>query len=488
MLAIIFGLLSVFYTSHGQAKSPGNALAIDSVKRLHKQNINSDSTGKFVEINRIFITGNRITRDQIISRELSLKPGDVVFSGDLPGIFDLDRKKLINTRLFNTVEITILQLAPDKFDLLVHVSERWYTFPVPVFELSDRNFNEWWQNYGHSFKRINYGLRLYQYNMRGRNETLRLHAQSGFLQKYDLVYNFPYIDKKQKQGLNINIGFFETKNPTFQTTDHKYVFAKSDRILKTDRYAGLVYTYRNSFYQFHSIELKYKSTHLDDTFKILNPNFLKGEKNIQSYTSITYQFNADHRDYFAYPLKGHQVVFAATKTGLGLGDDVNKTEINLLYSQYFDLKKKYYLSNNFNIYWSNPANLSYINYGVLGLRKQFVRGYEIYVIEGPYYFLNKTTFKKLLFSRKYRFEHMPIEQFKYFPLSIYLKTYADIAYVKNYTYYEQQNLNTTLTDKLLSGAGFGIDVVGSYDMVLRFEYTFNAQGQHGFFFHVKKEF
>jgi hypothetical protein len=46
--------------------------------------------------------------------------------------------------------------------LLVDVNERWYTFPVPIFELSDRNFNEWWQNYNHDFRRVNYGLRLYQ--------------------------------------------------------------------------------------------------------------------------------------------------------------------------------------------------------------------------------------------------------------------------------------------------------------------------------------
>ena len=49
-------------------------------------------------------------------------------------------------------------------------------------------------------------------------------------------------------------------------------------------------------------------------------------------------------------------------------------------------------------------------------------------------------------------------------------------------------MNTRLSNKLLTGLGFGFDVVGSYDIVLRFEYSFNAQGENGFFFHVKKEF
>jgi len=36
--------------------------------------------------------------------------------------------------------------------------------------------------------------------------------------------------------------------------------------------------------------------------------------------------------------------------------------------------------------------------------------------------------------------------------------------------------------------GGGLDIVASYDVVFRFEYTFNAEGDKGFFFHVKKEF
>jgi hypothetical protein len=167
---------------------------------------------------------------------------------------------------------------------------------------------------------------------------------------------------------------------------------------------------------------------------------------------------------------------------------VNKVEANLTYSKYFDLKKKFYLSNNSVLYWSNPDDLSYVNYGVLGLRRQFVRGYELYVIEGPYFFLNKTTFKKLIFSNTYHWGDMPIEQFRHIPISIYLKTYADLGYVKNYPDYIAAGRNTRLSDKLLTGTGFGLDIVGSYDVVVRFEYSFNAQGEQGFFFHVKKEF
>jgi hypothetical protein len=86
---------------------------------------------------------------------------------------------------------------------------------------------------------------------------------------------------------------------------------------------------------------------------------------------------------------------------------------------------------------------------------------------------------------------MPIEQFRYFPVAIYLKSYFDVGYVNNYPYYENYQpspINNRLTNNLLIGTGGGVDIVTAYDAVLRFEYTFTREKTHGFFFHMKKEF
>jgi hypothetical protein len=80
---------------------------------------------------------------------------------------------------------------------------------------------------------------------------------------------------------------------------------------------------------------------------------------------------------------------------------------------------------------------------------------------------------------------MPIPQFRHIPLSIFIKTYADLGYVKGYPDYE---ISSRLSDKLLTSAGAGLDIVASYDTVLRIEYTFNGEGENGFFFHIRKEF
>ena len=489
MLATIFAFFG-FFSSFGCGDSDYSDFVQADTIRKNKQVHRSDTIprGRLLTVNRIFITGNRITRDKIILRELSLKTGDVVYSEDIPPMLERDKKKLLNTRLFNTVEMRTLELEPLKVDVIVDLNERWYTFPAPLFELADRNFNEWWQNYNHDFRRINYGLRLYQYNMRGRNETLRFHAQFGFQRKFELMYRFPYIDQKQKQGLTLDFVFSETKNLAYRTFDHKYEFLRNERILRDNRFGGLTYTYRNSFYQTHSFRVEYFSADIRDTVKTLNPIYLKGETKHQEYATASYTFNSDHRDLIAYPLKGHQFTFVLTRNGLLASDDLHKIESTVSYSKYFDLKKNYYLSNNTVGYVSYPRDVSYLNYGVLGLRRQFVRGYELYVIEGPHWFINKTTLKKLIFSRTYHWGAMPIDQFRHIPLAIYLKTYADFGFVKNYPDYEMLNINTRLSDKFLSGVGLGLDVVGSYDMVFRFEYSLNAEGENGFFFHLKREF
>jgi len=483
MLSIILTLFGLLTTS---PEFPPKGTAVIDTIRYPNHEIVSDSINKYIEINRIFIIGNRLTKDHIILRELSMKSGDAINASRLDAIIEQDRKKIYNTRLFNTVAIRKLEIEPNKIDLLIDLNERWYTFPTPIFELSDRNFNEWWQNYDHDFSRINYGIRLTQFNMRGRNETLQATMQFGFNRNFSLRYSIPYIDQKQKQGLMVDLYFAESKNLAYQTVEHKLDFYSSKRLLRETRGASITYSYRNSFYETHAIKVDYEDTNVDDTIPKLNPNYLGPEIVRQQLLRLSYHFFSDHRDVIAYPLKGYHFRVSAYQAGLGL--DVKKTEIIASYSKFFNLKKQFYLSNYTYGYWSSPDNLPYNQYGVMGFRKEVLRGYEIYVIEGPYYALNKTTLKKRIFSRVYRWEKGPIPQFRHIPLSIYLKTYADIGYVKNYPYYEENSFNTLFADKLLIGTGAGIDVVSAYDMVFRFEYTVNGEGRSGFFFNLKKEF
>lgn len=443
---------------------------------------------KVLEVGRVLIIGNKVTRDRIILRELSLHSGDTISNLNLEKAIELDRNKIYNLRLFNKVTIRPISIEENKFDLLIEVSERWYTFPSPIFELSDRNINEWWQNYDHDFKRVNYGFRLYQHNFRGRNETLRLTAQFGFTRRFQLSYRIPNLDRSQKHGLVLDFDYGEPKNLAYFTTDHKLDFLEGRKTLKTTYGASVSYSFRRSFYETHSLVLEYRDSQVADTIVSLNRNYYFNSANRQRFGAISYSFNSEHRDVVAYPLKGHQFTGFFSKIGVGIGDDVNMLEANVTYAHHLDLKKGFYLANFSSAYYSTPNEQPYSLYGALGYRRQIIRGYEVYVIEGPQFFLNKTTLKKKIFSRAWEFEDVPVEQFRHFPLTVYLKTYADVGYVENYPQYKELAINNTLTGKLLAGAGAGVDVVTLYDTVFRFEYTFTRENTNGFFFHVKKEF
>jgi hypothetical protein len=152
------------------------------------------------------------------------------------------------------------------------------------------------------------------------------------------------------------------------------------------------------------------------------------------------------------------------------------------------MKKGFYLSNFSSIFLSDPTTQPYSLLGKLGYQQQVLRGYEVFVIEGPKFFANKTTFKKKILARAARWESMPIEQFRYLPIAIYVKSFLDVGYVQNYEYYQAENNNTRLTNKLLAGYGAGIDIIFPYDVVFRLEYAFTIQGTQGFFFNLKKEF
>ena len=487
MLALVYGILLSITTPEHALADP-TFLPADTVKRSGKtKQIVSDSI-TYIGINRIIILGNRRTLEKIILRELSFKKGDVVSEFDLPHFLEKDQRKLFNLHLFNTVTLKPLDLKNGYVDLLVEVDERWYTFPIPTFRLSDRNFNEWWENYDHDFDRVVYGLKLYQYNVFGLNQTLILTTHFGFQRHFELLYRIPYIDKKQKQGLIFQADYIDAKNVPDSTLNHKLDFLRAKNVVRHTHGLGLTYTYRKNFYEQHRIRYEYRKTTITDTLETLNPNYLGVANRKQIFDALSYQFISDHRDVIAYPLRGYHLLAHIQQTGVAINKDIKKTDGILSFAGFLDLKKNFFLANLSYLYLSTPDNLPYFNYGSMGYDKIFVRGYEVYVIEGPRYFLNKTTLKKRIFSKAWTVDRFPIPRFNYFPLAIYLKTYADFGYVDNYPAYSRNSLNTMLSDKVIGGGGFGIDFVMAYDVVFRLEYTFTTQKTDGFFLHIKKEF
>jgi hypothetical protein len=69
------------------------------------------------------------------------------------------------------------------------------------------------------------------------------------------------------------------------------------------------------------------------------------------------------------------------------------------------------------------------------------------------------------------------------PFVFYAKAYADYGYAYNKAFPDN-----SLVNKNLYSGGFGIDVVTFYDLILRFDYSFNQLGQNGLFLHIRNDF
>ena len=455
---------------------------IDSAFALTKAD---SSENRYVRIDKIFIIGNKQTKPSIILRELDVSEGDIFFLPDLRVVLDTDKNKLINTRLFNSVNIHILEVDEFLVDVIIEVKERWYTFPIPIFSLADRNFNDWIQNHDAKLNRVNYGLRFYQYNFRGRNERLKAIAQFGFTKKFELSYTIPYINQAQKNGITIYGGYAENKSIPYKTEEHKLVFVESEEVIKETVTAGFTFSRRSSFYNNHYLTLSFNATAISDTVVDLNRNYLLDGRTNQKYFKLEYTFTRDLRDIQAYPLNGYLFTFEASKLGLGFFNDIDQTEIKANFNEYINLGKSYYLSSSLTAQTSFPKKQPYNNFQGLGYGRDMLRGYELYVIEGQHYLINKISLKRKLLGGDINIGSiLPIEQFKTIPLDIYLKIFFDSGLVRNDNYYPE---NTLFTDEYIYGGGVGFDIVTFYDTVLRLEYSINKEKESGFFFHFRSD-
>jgi len=107
-----------------------------------------------VFIKEILIIGNKKTKSSIILRELPFSRNESVYN--LDSVLIRCKENLMNIGLFNFVDINYIKESPTTALIYISVSERWYLWPMPVFELADRNFNEWAQK--KDLSRTNYGL------------------------------------------------------------------------------------------------------------------------------------------------------------------------------------------------------------------------------------------------------------------------------------------------------------------------------------------
>jgi len=434
-----------------------------------------------ITVSTIVLSGNAKTQNDIIIRELSFEENTSYTTSDLNKRIEESKKNLVNLKLFNFVTINKTE-DKDSTEITIEIIEKWYIWPYPIFEISERNFNTWWKEFAANnysdFSRLNYGVEFNWQNFRGRNELLKLKIRKGFKEHYLLAYEVPYFNKNKTIGINTNLQFFRRKKTHLSTEENKLNYFESDTYNSIDYDLNTEIIYRKNLHQTHKLKFTYLQSTITDSIAILNPNYLGNNLSNTSIYALRYIFEYENRDYSAYPLHGYALNFGAKKY-LSATTNVKHFEFATKVEKYIEPFKRFYIGSSFKAKYSTEGNQPYFIQKALGYI-DYVRGYEYYVVDGQSYWLSKTAVKYALIEKTtFDIPYVKMKQFNKSHYSLYLGVFSDLGYVINNQNREENSINNSI----LWGNGIALDYVTYYDKLLRIEYSINALGEKGVFLH-----
>jgi outer membrane protein assembly factor BamA len=442
------------------------------------------SKGHIFIINKIFISGNKKTKDFIITRELPFHQGDTVYLPDLVAGFQRSKELLINTRLFNDVIVSIKNFYGYLADIQIDVKERWYFFPVPYFRPIDRNLSAW-ADKNYSLSRVNYGIKLLHNNFTGRNDRLRMWLITGYTRQLQLNYDQPAADKSLKHGFGFGLLYAALKEINISTDNNLQTFVNTDNLGNTGKYlfkqsaVTLNYFYRPALTTRHLVKLGFTYIQTDSAVARINPKYLGNAAVKIFYPEFSYTLEYQKVDYIAYVLKGFMGDLNFTRRGVG--GAMNLSQFTGKFTSGWPLGHQWYAGLQGYGVVKLPFDQPYYNERLFGYGDIYLRGLEKYVVDGVAGTMARTTLRRQLYSFSVNGGRLPTLQ--RIPFSFYAKVFGDMGYAYNKTF--RQN---SLVNQMLYSAGAGIDVVSAYDFIFRCEYSFNQLGQSGFFFHIRNDF
>lgn len=454
---------------------------------LHFQSVSpAPPDSGYVVVKEIRLTGNRKTKDFIIRRELDFTEGDTLWVSTLAERIEKNRRKVFNTNLFVTADAKVDRTDPGQAIVEFDLREQWYILGFPIFQLADRNFNEWWYERNKDLSRTIYGVNLRHYNVRGRAEQLRVNLEFGFARYLEFAYRIPYIDKKRKLGVTVGVSYNTTKNLAYRTDADKLVYLKGENLLRERFYANVIFRRRNKYYDFQNLELRYATQSIADSVARINPNYFLDGHTRQKYFLVSYGYTYDFRDKAQYPLRGFTFSAVLNRYGILPGDDIDLTDLTVGFARYKPLGGRWYFGTAAEAKTSYPQRQPFLQTRGLGYFNDLVRGYELFTVDGQHYAYVRNTLRYQLYDKKIFLKPLrKIRQFNTLPIEIYPNVFVDGG--QSWNQYNKLN-NSRFANHFLFGYGVGLDVVTWYNAVLRFHYAFTRDGVGGFRFNVAREF
>ncbi|MCC6635413.1 MAG: hypothetical protein IT251_07915 [Chitinophagaceae bacterium] len=469
----LFILSNIFFT---------HVFAQNSTSNFKKLNIiNTTNDSGFLTIGSININGNKRTKDYIILREVPFKLGNKYKPHELTGLLELARNQIMNTALFVDAQVYVTNLLKDTAFINIDVKERWYIFPIPYFNLVDRNFNQWINEHNASLDRVNYGIKFFHFNVSGRNDKLSLDVIGGYSQQLQFNYTNPFADKTLKHGFSVGFGYVRQKELNYASLNNKQVFVRTNSFVRDGFRSLLTYSYRpDSKYRFY-VSLGLNMDKISDTVLKLNPTYFPYYTNKITYPTLLVMLQYFGVDYIPFPKKGF--LYQVSIFNRSFNKKANLFQLSVKTTNVLPLATNSFLNIHTNSILKIGDNRSYFNQSLMGYNEVFLRGLESYVIDGMAGVVaNNSLYQKLF---KFVFKNpIKIKGHENIPFHFYAKLFSDFGYAYN----KYAAVNNPLANKFLYTAGAGIDITTIYDFVFRIEYGLNQLGNTAFGLRVKGEF
>ncbi|MEO6639184.1 MAG: POTRA domain-containing protein [Ginsengibacter sp.] len=440
----------------------------------------SDTPEARLYLKDIVVTGNRQTKSYIILREMKVKKGDSIMESQIPSALEASRNFIYNTTLFIEVKVSPVMIDSANFNVLVEVKERWYIFPIPIFQLADRSFNEWVKNYDADLNRVSYGLKFYHLNVSGRKDQFNFTLINGFTRNISFDYKAPYSNPALSEGVTFGAGLTQTRSIPYKTdTKNNIIYFKNNDFVKNEWNVNAAYISRKGLKKKETFSAAFHHIKVDDSLvtQFYNPGFFNNVSATKNFPAFEYKLQFTDVDNIIYPLSGYAATFIANKRGLQVTGGINRLSLAARYSGYYKYAHEWYSSIRLSGEVKLPLKQSYFNRRSLGYGNDYLRGDEYYVIDGVASLLAKFDVKKKLIKFNVP-TFLKSESYNKIPFTVYGKVFSDLGYA-----YIQPEFDTRLNNRFLYTSGFGIDIVTLYDFKVSVECSFNQLGQKGLFLH-----
>ena len=448
-------------------------------------------TAQQIVVDSIIVEGNNRTLKATMTREMTFDEGDTLALEGLEDVLEYNRRRLMGTQLFVSVRVNIKRwdMETNRIKILIEVQEAWYIYPLPIFDLADRNYNVWINEFGASLSRVSYGLRLKRENTTGRDDELNLIAQFGYTTKFEVDYDRPFFVSSSRWGGRFNALYTRQREVQLVTLGNQQIFYQTedeDIVLERLRFFGEA-VWRPDLFDFHSFRISYFRRRTNERVAGINYDFFGERRTEQQFVGLRYQYLRDLRDRVSYAMSGYYASAILEKSGIGIFDDLDRLDLTLNYGQFFswDEDRRWSSSHIFGgkvaLQRTQPP---FYNNRALGYELDFLRGFELSVIDGQDFAYLRQTIRYRAFRYNLQMPRWLPTAFRQVPFTFYLTAHGDVGYV-NEEFYDFLN---PYTNEMLAGYGGGLNIVFYNDLVNVIEVSRNNFGELGLYYRFRQEF